>query len=113
MSKPIVNLCRIVAAAVLMLCVLSLTAHAQAAADPLPSWNEGPAKNAIIKLVTATTTAGSADFVAPGDRFTTFDQDGTLWSSNLSIRKSYFRWIESSRWRRIIRDGRRLSRSSR
>ena len=37
MSKPIVNLCRIVAAAVLMLCVLSLTAHAQAAADPLPS----------------------------------------------------------------------------
>lgn len=79
MSKPIVNLCRIVAAAVLMLCVLSLTAHAQAAADPLPSWNEGPAKNAIIKLVTATTTAGSADFVAPGDRFATFDQDGTLW----------------------------------
>ena len=62
-----------------MLCALSATAYPQAAADPLPSWNDGPAKQAIIKMVAATTTAGSAEFVAAGDRFATFDQDGTLW----------------------------------
>ncbi len=48
-------------------------------ADPLPSWNDGAAKSAILDLVRATTTAGSPDFVAPADRLATFDQDGTLW----------------------------------
>jgi phosphoserine phosphatase len=47
--------------------------------DPLPSWNEGPAKQAILDLVHATTEPGSRDFVAPADRLATFDQDGTLW----------------------------------
>jgi phosphoserine phosphatase len=57
-------------------------AHAPAwgqATDPLPSWNDGPAKQAILELVRATTEAGSPDFVAPEARLTTFDQDGTLW----------------------------------
>ena len=48
-------------------------------ADPLPSWNDGPAKQAILDLVGATTEPGSPDFVAPEDRLATFDQDGTLW----------------------------------
>ena len=48
-------------------------------ADPLPSWNDGKAKTAIIDFVTRTTTAGP-DFVAVGDRIATFDNDGTLWS---------------------------------
>ena len=48
-------------------------------ADPLPSWNDGPAKQAILDLVRATTEPGSPDFVAPEDRLATFDQDGTLW----------------------------------
>src|SRR5262249_20658232 len=48
-------------------------------ADPLPSWNDGAAKSAILDLVRATTTPGSPDFVAPADRLATFDQDGTLW----------------------------------
>ncbi|MEP9355271.1 HAD family hydrolase [Xanthobacter sp. KR7-65] len=48
-------------------------------ADPLPSWNEGPTKAAILAFVRATTTAGSPDFVPPADRIATFDQDGTLW----------------------------------
>ena len=78
MTRPI-NLLRIAVAALWMLCALSATAYPQAAADPLPSWNDGPAKQAIIKMVAATTTAGSAEFVAAGDRFATFDQDGTLW----------------------------------
>ena len=48
-------------------------------ADPLPSWNDGAAKPAILDLVRATTTPGSPDFVPPADRLATFDQDGTLW----------------------------------
>jgi hypothetical protein len=52
---------------------------AQAQADPLPSWNDGAAKKAIVEFVQATTTQGSAGFVPPEDRIATFDQDGTLW----------------------------------
>ena len=47
--------------------------------DPLPSWNDGPAKQAIVEFVDAMTTEGGAGFVAPEDRIATFDQDGTLW----------------------------------
>jgi phosphoglycolate phosphatase-like HAD superfamily hydrolase len=49
------------------------------AADALPSWNEGQAKDAILKFVAATTTEGSGDFVPIAERIATFDQDGTLW----------------------------------
>ena len=48
-------------------------------ADPLPSWNDGPARRAILDMVRTTTKSGSPDFVAPEDRIATFDQDGTLW----------------------------------
>jgi phosphoserine phosphatase len=59
------------------LTVLSLTlVRAQ---DPLPSWNEGPAKQAIVKFVKDTTTQGNPQFVSPEERVATFDQDGTLW----------------------------------
>src|SRR5271154_2820542 len=51
----------------------------QLPADPLPSWNEGPAKQAILDFVHATTDPSSKDFVPPEDRIATFDQDGTLW----------------------------------
>ena len=49
------------------------------AQDPLPSWNDGPNKQAIMDFVKATTEAGGAKFVPPGERIATFDQDGTLW----------------------------------
>ncbi|HTR42392.1 MAG TPA: HAD family hydrolase [Pseudomonadales bacterium] len=49
------------------------------AGEPLPSWNDGPAKKAIVDFVQATTTQGSAQFVPPEERIATFDQDGTLW----------------------------------
>jgi phosphoserine phosphatase len=52
--------------------------HAQAA-DPLPSWNDGASKQAILDFVQATTDRQSPDFVPPGRRIATFDQDGTLW----------------------------------
>jgi phosphoglycolate phosphatase-like HAD superfamily hydrolase len=51
-----------------------------AQADPLPSWNEGPAKAAIVDFVAKVTTAGGPDFVAPAERIATFDNDGTLWT---------------------------------
>jgi hypothetical protein len=47
--------------------------------DPLPSWNDGATKQAILKFVTAVTQAGSPDFVPPAQRIATFDNDGTLW----------------------------------
>ena len=55
------------------------SAQAFSQVDPLPSWNDGPAKQAIVKFVEATTTQGSASFVAMEERIATFDQDGTLW----------------------------------
>lgn len=49
-------------------------------ADPLPSWNRGATRSAIVNFVTAVTTAGSPDFVPAPERIATFDNDGTLWS---------------------------------
>ncbi|WP_224489190.1 HAD family hydrolase [Robertkochia flava] len=51
-----------------------------ASADPLPSWNEGAAKSAIIEFVTAATTEGSDGFIPVKDRIATFDNDGNLWA---------------------------------
>ncbi len=50
------------------------------AADPLPSWNDGPSKQAILKFVADVTKEGAPDFVPPPERIATFDNDGTLWS---------------------------------
>ncbi|MCH9655921.1 MAG: haloacid dehalogenase-like hydrolase [Planctomycetes bacterium] len=47
--------------------------------DPLPSWNEGATKTAIIAFVTAVTDKDGKDYVKPSDRIATFDNDGTLW----------------------------------
>ncbi len=63
--------------AVLGLCATAWSV--QAADDPLPSWNEGAARLAILDFVEAVTTEGGADYVAPADRIATFDNDGTLW----------------------------------
>ncbi len=54
-------------------------AGAGAQSDPLPSWNDGANKQAIIAFVDAVTTQGGPDYVAPSDRIATFDNDGTLW----------------------------------
>ena len=56
-----------------------LVAPAEAAGDPLPSWNDGPTKEAILKFVQATTDPSSPNFVKPEDRVAGFDQDGTIW----------------------------------
>jgi phosphoglycolate phosphatase-like HAD superfamily hydrolase len=50
------------------------------AEDPLPSWNPGETKDAIVEFVTRVTTPGSASFVPESERTATFDNDGTLWA---------------------------------
>ena len=47
--------------------------------DPLPSWNAGPAKAAILDFVAQATKAGSPGFVPTAERIAVFDNDGTLW----------------------------------
>ena len=53
---------------------------ASAAPDPLPSWNEGPTKKAIVDFVARVTEPGGPGFVPVAERIATFDNDGTLWS---------------------------------
>ena len=48
--------------------------------DPLPSWNAGATKTAIVDFVTCVTAVGGKDYVTPEKRIATFDNDGTLWS---------------------------------
>jgi phosphoserine phosphatase len=69
---------------------VAFTATIARAADPLPSWNDGPAKAAIIEFVTKVTTAGSPDFVPVPERIATFDNDGTLWSEQPVPVQLYF-----------------------
>ena len=59
--------------------VLTLATAARAA-DPLPSWNDGPAKAAIVAFVDKVTKQGSPEFVPEPERVATFDNDGTLWA---------------------------------
>ena len=60
--------------------LLSSSARAQVTqGDPLASWNDGPAKQAIIDFVRVTTDRSSPKFVPPEQRIATSDQDGTLW----------------------------------
>jgi len=54
-------------------------AVAPLAAEPLSSWNDGPAKQNIVTFVNAVTQKGGKDFVAESERIAVFDNDGTLW----------------------------------
>jgi phosphoserine phosphatase len=70
------KLTRLFAIAVLFVVSLTLPAFA---ADPLPSWNDGAAKQSIVNFVQRVITPGGKDFVAEPERIATFDNDGTLW----------------------------------
>lgn len=59
---------------------LSCVEQTKQKTDPLPSWNEGKAKQSIVDFVNEVTDESSANFVKPEDRIATFDNDGTLWS---------------------------------
>ena len=59
--------------------MLAVATAAQAQEDPIPSWNDGAPKTAILDFVAAVTTEGGPDFVPVDARVATFDNDGTLW----------------------------------
>ena len=63
-----------------LLIIAATSGICQAQTDPLPSWNDGETKAAIIEFVEAVSTEGSPDFVPIPERVATFDNDGTLWS---------------------------------
>ncbi len=60
--------------------VLGQPSPVLAAADPLPSWNAGPAKQAILGFVAKVTKQGGPDYLPPSMRIAVFDNDGTLWA---------------------------------
>jgi len=86
--RPNINrrvlLSALTALAILSSPLLTVSALAQtpSASDPLPSWNDGRAKQAILDFVKATTDESSPTFVPLEDRIATFDQDGTTWVSH-------------------------------
>jgi phosphoglycolate phosphatase-like HAD superfamily hydrolase len=65
-------------------------ARAQTPADPLASWNDGPAKQSVLDFVHATTDQSGKDFVPPENRIATFDQDGTLWVEHPAYGQAMF-----------------------
>ena len=58
--------------------------------DPLPSWNDGPNKQAILDFVAEVTEEGSDQFVPEADRIVTFDNDGCLWTEQPLYAQAYF-----------------------
>ena len=68
-----------IVAGVLFWSAMTLAAEPAAAPDPLPSWNDGPAKQSILAFVRRVTTAGSPGHVPEPERIAVFDNDGTLW----------------------------------
>ena len=65
---------------VFVILIYSCNEQATKNVDPLPSWNDGAAKQSIVDFVDEVTNEASPNFVKPADRIATFDNDGTLWS---------------------------------
>src|SRR5450432_1926392 len=69
---------------------LVCAASVHAATDPLPSWNEGASKQAIVQFVQKVTDQNSASFVPPAERIATFDNEGTLWGEQPMYVQAFF-----------------------
>jgi phosphoserine phosphatase len=74
----------------MLACVITFIATSAQSADPLPSWNDGKAKQSIVTFVEKATQSGSPDFVPVPERIATFDNDGTLWSEQPLPVQLYF-----------------------
>nr|MBP7371063.1 haloacid dehalogenase-like hydrolase [Arenimonas sp.] len=74
----------------LFVTALLITSSAVFAAKPLPSWNDGPAKQSIIDFVKATTEKRSESFVPEAERIAVFDNDGTLWAEQPMYFQAFF-----------------------
>lgn len=70
--------------------MLALVAGLVSAADPLPSWNKGSAKQSIIEFVKTTTEKRSENFVPEAERIAVFDNDGTLWTEQPMYFQAFF-----------------------
>jgi phosphoserine phosphatase len=70
---------RICAKPLLVVLLVAFMSSNASARDPLPSWNDGPAKKAVMEFVAAVTDGNGKDYVEPAERIATFDNDGTLW----------------------------------
>ena len=82
---------------VALLLFLSVGSVAWAQNDPLPSWNDGKAKAAIVDFVGKVTREGGPDFVKPAERIATFDNDGTLWAEQPAYFQLLFAFDEIKR----------------
>jgi hypothetical protein len=78
-TEVIKRIDRYIRGAVIALIVAGATTFARGS-DPLPSWNDGEARGAIVAFVEKVTKPGSPDFVPLAERIATFDNDGTLWA---------------------------------
>lgn len=79
-----------------LLLIFSGSALAQ---DPLPAWNDGPSKKAIIRFVQETTQPNSKQFVPPEERIAVFDNDGTLWSEQpLYVQLAFAIGMAQGKW---------------
>jgi phosphoglycolate phosphatase-like HAD superfamily hydrolase len=76
-EKSKLSLFLVIALVFVSVCINSAVVRA---ADPLPSWNDGKTKQAVISFVENVTTPGSPEFVKTAERIATFDNDGTLWA---------------------------------
>jgi phosphoserine phosphatase len=69
--------------------ILTACAVTRPVPDTLPSWSEGTSKQQIIGFVNSVTKKGGSDYIAPGKRIATFDNDGTLWAE----KPTYFQFL--------------------
>jgi phosphoserine phosphatase len=70
--------------------LLLVASGAATAADPLPSWQDGATKQAIVTFVEKVTKDGTTDFVPPAERIAVFDNDGTLWAEQPAYFQLFF-----------------------
>jgi hypothetical protein len=74
----------------LVVACFALSLFSAHAADPLPSWNDGKARQSIIAFVEKVAKPGSPDFVPVAERIATFDNDGTLWAEQPMYFQAFF-----------------------
>jgi phosphoglycolate phosphatase-like HAD superfamily hydrolase len=80
----------ILAILVALVWAMAGAANMALAADPLPSWNEGKSKQAVMGFVAKVTMEGSSDFVPVPERIAVFDNDGTLWAEQPMYFQAFF-----------------------
>ena len=97
-SLPRQTMMRLPVSIFALIATLSVLHHSQllaeeislASADPLPSWNDGPAKESVLEFAAKVTTEGGAGYVPAELRIATFDNDGTLWTEQPNYVQAFF-----------------------